>query len=113
MPFINVKTNSTLVNETKDQIKAELGRAITAIPGKSEGWLMINIDAPSAMYFKGDGADCAMFEVSIFGSASDAAYDDLTKRLCAVAEKYLGVPASRVYVKYSECDHWGWNNMNF
>lgn len=113
MPYINVKTNSKLVIEAKEEIKTELGKAITAIPGKSEAWLMINIDEPSSMYFKGDGSDCAMFEVSSFGTASDSAYDELTKRLCAISQKYLGVSPDRTYVKYSEIEHWGYNNFNF
>ena len=113
MPFINVKTNSEKVSEIKEELKAELGQAITAIPGKSEGWLMVNIEEPSSMWFKGDGAPCAMFDVSIFGSASDSAYDDLTRKICALSEKYLSVPASRTYVKYGEYERWGWNNMNF
>lgn len=113
MPFINVKTNTEITEEIKEAVKAELGKAISAIPGKSEAWLMVRIDDPAAMYFKGDASPCAMFEVSIFGTASNSAYDDLTARLCAVSEKYLGVPASRVYIKYDEIEHWGWNNMNF
>lgn len=113
MPYINVKTNSELVDSVKEELKAELGRAIEAIPGKSESWLMVNIDAPSAMYFKGDSAPCAMFEVSVFGSADKSAYNDLTQRLCAASRKYLGVDASRTYVKYYETGLWGWNNMNF
>lgn len=113
MPFINVKTNSEKVNNIKEQLKAELGDAITAIPGKSEGWLMVNIESAQDMWFKGESAPCTMFDVSIYGNASDSAYDDLTSRLCVLSEKYLGVPASRTYVKYSEIEHWGWNNMNF
>lgn len=113
MPFINVKTNSALANEHKEEIKAELGNAITAIPGKSEDWLMVRIDYSENMYFKGEGSGCAIFEVSIFGSADKRAYDELTRRLCAISEKYLELSASRTYVKYSEIDHWGWNNMNF
>ena len=113
MPFINVKTNSEKANEVKEQLKAELGQAITAIPGKSEGWLMVNIEEPSAMWFKGDSSPCAMFDVSVFGGASDSAYNDLTKKICALSEKYLGVSASRTYVKYTEYEQWGWNNMNF
>ncbi|MCR5208420.1 MAG: hypothetical protein K6C14_08100 [Eubacterium sp.] len=113
MPFINVKTNSSLVTGNKEALKAELGKAIECIPGKTEGWLMVNIDEPSAMYFKGSDNLCAMFEVSIFGSTSDSAYRDLTIELCGIAEEFLGVPAERTYVKYAETDKWGWNNMNF
>ena len=113
MPFINVKTNSEKINTCKEELKSELGQAIAAIPGKSEAWLMVNIEEPSSMWFKGSNEECAMFSVSIFGSASDSAYDDLTARICSLSEKYLDVPASRTYVKYDEIEHWGWNNMNF
>lgn len=112
MPFIEVKTNQNL-SETKTIIKSELGRAITAIPGKTESWLMVEIKDKLDMYFQGSDEPCAMFEIAIFGKASDDAYDDLTKRICAVSEKYLGVSPDRTYVKYSEIDHWGYNNFNF
>ncbi len=113
MPFIDVKTNKTVTKELAEQIKADLGSAITAIPGKSEAWLMVRAEGDSNMFFKGDADDCAMFDVSIFGAASDSAYDDLTKRICKISEERLGVPAARTYVKYSEYTTWGWNNMNF
>ena len=110
MPFINVKTN---VPADAEAVKAALGEAITAIPGKSEGWLMVQVEEPSALYFKGSDAPCALFDVHIFGSAGDSAYDDLTSRICRISESLLNVPAGRTYVKYSEYSHWGWNNMNF
>lgn len=111
MPFIEVKTNQNISDKTI--IKSELGSAITAIPGKSEGWLMVEISDSLDMYFKGSDEPCAMFEVAIFGKASDSAYDDLTKRLCDVSQKYLGVSPDRTYVKYTEIEHWGYNNFNF
>lgn len=51
--------------------------------------------------------------MSIFGAATDDAYDDLTCRLCAIAQQYLQVPPERTYVRYREVDHWGYNNFNF
>lgn len=112
MPFINVKTN-TDAQATKELLKSQLGEAITAIPGKSEGWLMIQLEDKLDMWFKGSDAPCVMFEVAIFGNASDSAYDELTKRICSVAEKTLSINPDRVYVKYTEIDHWGYNNFNF
>lgn len=112
MPFITVKTNQD-ISEAKTILKAELGAAITAIPGKSEGWLMVEITDQLDMWFKGSNAPCAMFEVSIFGSASSAAYDDLTQRLCAISKKYIGASPDRTYIKYAETAHWGYNNFNF
>lgn len=112
MPFIQVQTNQN-ISDVKEQLKSELGSAITAIPGKSEAWLMVEIQDNLDMYFKGDSAPCAMFEIDIFGKAADSDYDELTRRICSIAEKYLSVSADRVYVKYAEIDHWGYNNFNF
>lgn len=112
MPFIEVKTNQN-ISDVKTAVKEELGKAITAIPGKSESWLMIEISDKLDMYFQGSDAPCAMFEISIFGNATDSAYDDLTKRICTISQEYLGVSPERTYVKYTEIDHWGYNNFNF
>ena len=50
MPFINVMTNSEI--KDKNALKSELGNAITAIPGKSEAWLMVKLEDKSLS--KGD-----------------------------------------------------------
>lgn len=113
MPFIDVKTNAALSEQTKERLKTKLGEAITAIPGKSEAWLMVRISETADMFFKGNSAECAMFEISIFGEADAREYTELTKRICDVSEKYLGVSAERVYIKYDEVANWGWNGMNF
>lgn len=44
MPFINVKTNTAVPADKEKAIKSALGQAITAIPGKSEAWLMVGIE---------------------------------------------------------------------
>ncbi len=111
MPFIEVKTNQKINDKTL--LKQELGQAITAIPGKSENWLMIEMEDNKDMYFKGSDEPCAMFEIAIFGNASDDAYEDLTQRICTISENLLAVSPDRTYVKYTEIDHWGYNNFNF
>ena len=99
MPFIEVKTTEDL-SAVAAELKSALGDAITAIPGKSESWLMVNLVGEQKMYFQGSDAPCALFSVSIFGTATDDAYDDLTCRLCAIAQQYLQVPPERTG---SEC----------
>lgn len=111
MPFIEVKTNQTIAD--KAALKSALGEAITAIPGKSEAWLMVELEDKKDMYFKGSDEPCAMFEIAVFGKAGNDAYDDLTNRICDISEKLLGVAADRTYVKYSEIEHWGFNRFNF
>lgn len=50
MPFIEVKTTEDL-SAVVSELKSALGDAITAIPGKSESWLMVNLVGEQKMYF--------------------------------------------------------------
>ncbi|MBR1662716.1 MAG: hypothetical protein IJ696_00120 [Ruminococcus sp.] len=113
MPFINVKTNAQVDKEKELAVKSALGQAITAIPGKSEGWLMIDIEQGRNMYFKGTDEPCAMVSVSIYGSASSSAYDDLTGRIDDILSGTLGIDKSRIYTAYFPTSDWGWNGSNF
>lgn len=114
MPFINTITTKKLSDKDRELIKAELGKIIEEIPGKSEQWLMLGFNEDVKMYFRGDDSlDTAYVEVSIFGSADSDAYDRLTAKICQLYESKLGIPADRVYVKYEESDRWGWNKINF
>ena len=113
MPFINVKTNIPIHAESREVIKKKLGEAITALPGKTEDWLMVGIEPEISLYFKGDPSPAAMVDVSILGGASAAAYNKLTGIICNILSEELDIPASRTYVKYSETENWGWNGSNF
>ena len=113
MPFISVHTNVKTEKKTADAVKAACGSAITLLPGKTEDWLMVEVEGEKALYFKGSDEPCAIAEVKIFGKASASAYDNLTKALCEILSKALNVPGSRIYVKYEEVSHWGWNGGNF
>lgn len=112
MPFINVKTNVSAGAKAED-IKARLGSAITAIPGKSEGWLMVGLEDEYKLWFKGSDAPAAIAEVSVFGSPSGSALNNLTSQITDILTSALGVPADRVYVSYMCTDSWGWNGNNF
>ncbi len=107
MPFMQLKTNVAVTEQQETLLKTSFGSAITAIPGKSETWLMVGIEP------QGSDAPAYLVEVSIFGSASDAAYADLTARICKIVAETLHIDASRIYVKYAEVEHWGWNGSNF
>ena len=113
MPFINVKTNAQVSADKKESIKSALGKAITAIPGKSEGWLMVGIEPDYALWFKGSDAPAAMVEVSVYGSASPGAYSNLTAQVTDILNKNLSISPDRIYVKYFETSNWGWNGSNF
>lgn len=112
MPYINVKTNTAVPAEKAQSIKASLGQAITAIPGKSETWLMVGIEPEQMLWFQGSDAPAAIVDVTIYGSADASAYNAMTGKVTAILNGELGIAPNRIYVKYAETDHWGWNGAN-
>lgn len=112
MPFINISTNVQTDAEKKLALKQRLGSAIEIL-GKSESWLMIEIDDRRSMYFKGDNTPMVFADVSVFGHSTDAQCEQMTREICKIFNEELSVSPDRVYVKYSGSDQWGWNNMNF
>lgn len=114
MPFINVKTSKELSSEKIETVKTELGKAISLIPGKSEAWLMVNIEDKCNIYFKGtDNNDTAYVEVNLFGDASKDNCEKLTIKICNILDSIAEIPSDRIYVKYEFCDMWGYNNFMF
>ncbi len=113
MPFIKVKTNTAVSKDKEIALKSALGQAITAVPGKSENWLMVEIEPERKLYFKGTDAPAAMVEVSVFGSANSSAFSALTNQICGILNSELSIDSSRVYVKYEATQDWGWNGSNF
>ncbi|MBQ8961518.1 MAG: hypothetical protein IJ071_09970 [Ruminococcus sp.] len=113
MPFIDVKTNVPVPADKEKSIKSALGQAITAVPGKSEGWLMVGIEPEYRLYFKGENEPAAMVQVSIYGSASSSALTTLTSHITGILTDTLGIASDRIYVAYSSTPDWGWNGSNF
>ena len=113
MPFINSKVSVKLSQEKEEQIKAKLGQAISIIPGKSESWLMVGFEDEYKLYFKGEKCEkCAFVEVKIYGSASAAAYNQMTAEISRIYTEELGIPVDKIYVTYQEISDWGWNGGN-
>ncbi|MDE7390425.1 MAG: hypothetical protein K2M82_05750 [Lachnospiraceae bacterium] len=112
MPFINCKMNIDISKQQELDIKSELGKAISLIPGKSENWLMVNIEPKCALYFRGNtDKPTAMVEVTVYGNASEQAYDSLTAQINRILSSVAGI--EEMYVSYAETNNFGYNGSNF
>lgn len=113
MPFINIKTNQSVTETQQEAIKSGMGKAITALSGKSEQWLMIGIEPEYILYHQGSDAPAAMVEVQVYGNPSASDCNNLTGYISEVLNSELDIPKSRIYVSYTGTPNWGWNGHNF
>lgn len=113
MPFINTRTNTIISPDKEAVLKEKFGRAISIL-GKGEGWLMLNFEGDCNLWFKGkNDMNIAMVEISLFGKATESAYDRMTAEITEILSSELKILPDCVYVKYEEVKYWGWNGNNF
>ncbi|MBQ8351814.1 MAG: hypothetical protein IJY20_07215 [Clostridia bacterium] len=114
MPYMHVRTNVKVNEEKRLSLKKAFGEAISLLPGKSESWLMVDIEDEACLFFAGESdRPLAMVEAELLGKSTPAAYEKLTARVCEIMQQELAVSPDGVYVKYAEVDHWGYNGSNF
>lgn len=112
MPHIKITANTPIPAEKREAIKTQLGKD-SAIIGKSEGWLMVELCENAVLYFKGSDAPAAIAGVDLYGSAGADRYGQMTAAITKLLGEQLNIPSDRVFVKYCEYKNWGWNGSNF
>jgi hypothetical protein len=115
MPVIHTHVSTSTTQEQREHLKSAYGQAITAGPGKSEGWLMCPFEDNMPIYFGGDDSKAAAYvEVNVFGSSvPGSAWEQLTKSIMKALSTELGIPEDRTYIRYTATTDWGWNGGNF
>lgn len=113
MPFIDSKITGIVTKEKKEAIKKRLGETVSIL-GKSEGFLMVGIQDQYDLYMGGNELEKGAFvSVSLFGSASSSAYNQMTEAICKIYKEELDIPGDKIYVSYTSTKDWGWNGRNF
>ena len=114
MPCIQITASVGIDDNQKNQLKARFGKAIEIFPGKSERWLMLVTEGGKSVSLAGDDVTpAAWVELSLVGKSDRAHFERMTAETCAILEEVLAIRPDRVYVKYEEVTHWGWNGGNF
>jgi len=115
MPVIHTHVSVPTTPEQREALKSAYGKAITAVPGKSEGWLMCPFEDNMPIYFAGDdSAPSALVDVSAFARSEvpSEAWERFTREVTPVVARELGVDPARIYIRYGTSTDFGWNGAN-
>ena len=113
MPFIDVKLSKKITDEEKQQLKSDLGKAISLMH-KPESYLMVGICDGYDLYFAGNKlANGAYVSVSAFGKVNPSDTEKMTESICGILNNLFSVNGSDIYVTYAGVENWGWNGGNF
>lgn len=108
MPFIDVKVSCGLEKDQEKMLKAELGKAISLIPGKSEGSLMVQFSDHCRLWFGGEQEGPIVFvNAMVYGASAKEAYQKFSDAVIPLFQRELG--AKHVYLKFEEVPNWFWD----
>jgi phenylpyruvate tautomerase PptA (4-oxalocrotonate tautomerase family) len=111
MPYLNIKTNQAINNES-DFIK-KASSAVSKASGKPESYVMISVDQKTPMSMGGSDTPTALLDYRALGLPSDRkAFSDA---LCSLISEELSIAGDRIYISMadSERQNWGWNHSTF
>jgi phenylpyruvate tautomerase PptA (4-oxalocrotonate tautomerase family) len=109
MPYISVNLGQKLEAAQKEKLKAELGRLITIIPGKTEPDLIVHIQDGGAMYTGGKEIPCAYIDLRVYTKTTGEAKKRFTRETCAYISREFAIPPERQYLTISEYEQWGYD----
>ena len=112
MPHIQVNATCPIDREQEQQLIAQIGDAVSLLPGMKAEYLMIRLEDDCRLFFGGTGS-CAFVEIDRFGRIPEEASQALTERLSDILERVLDISRDRMYLKYTENPYWGCHGHNF
>ena len=113
MPFIDSKITLKLTVKQKEELKTELGKAISLL-NKTESYLMVGISDGYDLFLAGNKLERGAFiSVQVFGDINPSQSNKMTAEICNMVSEKLNIPSDNVYVTYQGIHNWGWNGGNF
>ena len=112
MPVLQITTNVTIGDA--DALSKQASNLVAEILGKSESYVMVNINDNADLVFAGTNEPCAHLILKSLGlpESETKAYSE---KLCSFVEQQLGVSPSRIYIEFfnPERHMFGWDSRTF
>ena len=107
MPMIQLTTNVTVSDSAKARLAAGLGEAISLLPGKNEGQLMLSISGENYMAFQGrDDRSVAYVSTGISGKTDAEACKKYGEEVIRLLGEVLLIPWGNIYLTLQEIPYW-------
>jgi len=112
MPYVRVATNNVIPDEPA--FLKRLSITVAEILGKSERYVMTELNSDAHMTFGGSNEACAYIELLSLGLNPEQ-HGRIANELTQFLNLELGIPPDRIYAKFESPprDHFAWNGKTF
>ncbi len=114
MPYLKIQTNLPLSKKAERNVLKDASELLARELGKPEEFVMLALQADTPMMFAGTDDPVAFLELKSIGLPADRT-KQLSRTLCDLINRHLGIKPERVYVKFIDVRHgmWGWKGDTF
>jgi phenylpyruvate tautomerase len=115
MPTLLVQTSQKVDDSTRKQLLRDASKAVATTLKKPEEYVMVSFKTVDDMMFGGSDEPCAFVHLASIGRIGPDTNPAMSKVICELVEKYLGVPANRVYIQFydSPAANFGYDGSTF
>lgn len=114
MPCLQIQTNRHISGPAAAALLKELSHTVAEALGKPEKYVMTSISTDLAMTMSGSTANCVIADLSGLGMP-ELKIPDIAKELNRILSDHLGVPGSRIYLRFYDHPrtHWAMDGKPF
>jgi len=114
MPYLKIQTNLPLSKKAERNVLQDASALVAKELGKPEEFVMVALQPDTPMMFAGTDDPVAFLELKSIGLPADKT-KRLSRTLCDLINRHLGIRPERVYVKFIDVLHsmWGWKGDTF
>ena len=114
MPLVAINLSVKVEDESKlAKFESEVSKAVGAVLGKPEDWMMVETHTNVRLYFAASNAPSARVSVESIGGLTPENNRKITAALTKIINEHFQIDPKRVYVIFSEKTgaEWGWNDI--
>ncbi len=114
MPYLKIQTNLPLSKKAERNVLKDASELVARELGKPEEFVMLALQPDTPMMFAGTDDPVAFLELKSIGLPAGKT-KQLSRTLCDLINRHLGIKSERVYVKFIDVRHgmWGWKGDTF
>ena len=110
MPVLRITTSAHPSEPVRARLLAELSSFVATRLGKPEAYMLVSLSPGVAMTFGGSPEPACFAELKSIGTFTPDLTQRLSAELCDRLGSALDVPASRIYIEFSDAEGYLWGH---
>ena len=114
MPLVKLEVSTSVPEAAKNKVLGAVSAIVIKATGKPPAYMMVTLEE-GRIVMGGRNEPAAFADVRGIGGFTPAVNKQISKEVCELLKKELGIKPENVYLTFTEvaASNWGWNGGTF